>query len=256
MKKRFLIILCTLFLLCACSSSKQETDKPTIVVGIDNFEPYSYLNSKGEYAGLDVELAKTCFTRLGYNVEFKIIKWSDKNDLLNNGDIDCIWSCYSMNGREDLYDWAGPYLYSRQVVLVPSDSDVYILEDLAGRRIGVQATTKGESVFLHNNEYNIPEVSQIDSFSSVDDMFAAIRKDYVDAICGHEALLSTLLNEDYRLLSDSPSLSKLGVAFKKDGNNEIVSKLNDVLREIKDDGTLESIVKNYGLESDKVLINE
>lgn len=256
MKKRILSLFCIFFILCGCASEKEDTSKPTIVVGIDNFEPYSYVNSKGEFSGFDVELAKECFTRLGYNVQFKIIKWADKDEYLNEGTIDCIWSCFSMNGREDLYDWAGPYLYSRQVVLVASDSEIYTLEDLNGKRIGVQATTKGENVFLHNEDFNIPSVKQIDSFSSTEDMFSAIRKAYVDAICGHEALLGNLLNEDYRLLEESPSLSKLGVAFKKDSNNELVSKLNDTLKEIRDDGTLASIVTSYGLDSSKVMINE
>ena len=87
-------------------------------------------------------------------------------------------------------------------------------------------------------------------------MFSAIRKAYVDAICGHEALLSNLLSENYRLLNESPGLSKLGVAFKKDSKNDLVSKLNDTLKEIRDDGTLQEIVTSYGLDSSKVMINE
>ena len=256
MRKWILSLFCILFILCGCTSENEDAGKPTVIIGIDDFEPYSYINSKGEFAGLDVELAKECFKRLGYNVEFKVIKWANKDEYLSDGTIDCIWSCYSMNGREDLYDWAGPYLYSRQVVLVANDSDIKTLEDLSDKRIGVKATTKGENVFLHNEDFNIPSVKQIDSYSSTEDMFSAIRKAYVDAICGHEALLSNLLSENYRLLNESPSLSKLGVAFKKDSKNNLVSKLNDTLKEIRDDGTLQEIVTSYGLDSSKVMINE
>ena len=46
-----------------------------------------------------------------------------------------------MSGRETKYQWAGPYMYSRQVVAVRADSDIQSLSDLAGKRIGVQATT-------------------------------------------------------------------------------------------------------------------
>ena len=103
--------------------------------------------------------------------------------------IDCIWACYTMTGREDKYQWAGPYLYSRQMIVVRSDNDIWKFDDLEGKRIAVQATTKAEDLFLHRIESNLPTVSQVNCFSATEDMFAAIRKNYVDAIAGHEAML-------------------------------------------------------------------
>ena len=55
-----------------------------------------------------------------------------------------------MNGREDKYQWAGPYLYSRQMVAVRKESEINTIQDLEGKRIAVQATTKAEDLFLHN----------------------------------------------------------------------------------------------------------
>lgn len=112
-----LMALAMLFMagLCACSaqSSAAETAPQTIVVGIDVFDPYSYLDRNGQFAGIDVELATEAFSRLGYTPEFRTISWPDKDNLLSDGTIDCIWSCFSMNGRETKYQWAGPYMYSR-----------------------------------------------------------------------------------------------------------------------------------------------
>lgn len=66
---------------------------------------------------------------------------------MENGTIDCIWGSFSMDGREEEYQWAGPYLYSRQVVAVHSDSDIRTLQDLAGKVVAVQSTTKPEELF-------------------------------------------------------------------------------------------------------------
>lgn len=131
-----LMALAMLFMagLCACSAqprSAAETAPQTIVVGIDVFDPYSYLDRNGQFAGIDVELATEAFSRLGYTPEFRTISWPDKDNLLSDGTIDCIWSCFSMNGRETKYQWAGPYMYSRQVVAVRADSDIQSLSDLA-----------------------------------------------------------------------------------------------------------------------------
>ena len=256
MKKKLLGLLLVLLIICGCQ--KKETEELTkIVVGIDNFEPYSYIGSDGQFTGVDVELARTCFNRLGYEPDFVFIEWANKDTLLENGDIDCIWSCFSMNDREDKYDWAGPYLYSRQVILVRNNSEIFKLADLANKRIGVQATTKGEELMLHKIDSFIPSLRIVNSFSSTEDLFSAIRKNYVDAICGHEALLNKLaIEDDFRLLDDSPYLSKLGVAFLKDKDNDFVKSVNDTLMEMIADGSVTDIVLKYGFDSDKVIVNE
>ena len=125
--KRFCILFSAIALLSGCQKQHADTADPDyekIVVGIDKFEPYTYLDMDGNFTGVDIDLATLLFHRLGYDPEFKIIPWNDKNTLLSNGKIDCIWSCYSMNGREEEYQWAGPYLYSRQVIAVRSNSDI------------------------------------------------------------------------------------------------------------------------------------
>ena len=72
---------------------------PTVTIGMDPFEPYCYLDSNGQYAGIDVDLATEAFSRLGYKVEFQEINWPDKDSLLQDGTVDCLWACFSMNGR-------------------------------------------------------------------------------------------------------------------------------------------------------------
>lgn len=223
----------------------------SIIVGIDDFEPYSYQDANGEYAGIDIELAREALGRLGYEPTFQFIVWEDKDENLAGGEIDCIWSCYSMTDREDKYQWAGPYMYSRQVVAVRADGDIYTLQDLADKRIGVQATTKAEDLFLNIVDSPLPEVREVDSFSTTGEVFAVLRKDYVDAIAGHEALISKLVNNRdsaYRMLEESPYVSEIGVAFQKDTHLELTAELNQTLEEMKQDGTMEEIAKKYGLD--------
>ena len=88
----------------------------------------------------------------------------------------------------------------------------------AGKRIGVQATTKAESLFLGEISSLLPEVKQVNSFETTEDMFAALRKGYVDAVAGHEALVAKWTNLDessYRVLAESPYSSELGVASQR-----------------------------------------
>ena len=144
-------------LLCSCGRTGKTDDytaaMPVIVVGSDNYPPFNYMGTDGAPTGIDVELATEAFGRLGYRVKFVTIDWEKKKELVENDTIDCIWGSFSMDGREEEYQWAGPYLHSRQVVAVRSDSDIYTLQDLADKVVAVQSTTKPEELFL-NAEQN------------------------------------------------------------------------------------------------------
>ena len=46
-------------------NTKEETKKPVITLGSDNYPPYNYLNEDGVPTGIDVELATEAFKRMG-----------------------------------------------------------------------------------------------------------------------------------------------------------------------------------------------
>ncbi len=233
-----------------------NTNDKTIVIGIDTFAPYSYQDINGEYVGIDVELANLAFARLGYKTKYQVIPWSEKDKLLAQGTIDCIWSCYSMSGREQKYQWAGPYMYSRQVVAVRIKSKIHSLDDLTNKIIGVQTTTKAEEVFLRVKGSKLTNVRSLYSFATVDELFASLRKDYVDAIAGHEALIAKFVNTNpkiYTLLNESPYISQIGVAFFKDSHQELVSELTKTISDLKREGIIAQIAQKYGLNPEKTV---
>ena len=91
-------------LLCGCTAAEgmheHRTETPiTIKVGSDNYPPFNYTDENGNPAGVDVDLAKESFGRLGYAVSFVGIDWEEKKKLVEHGDIDCIWGCFSIDGR-------------------------------------------------------------------------------------------------------------------------------------------------------------
>ena len=248
-------------LLCSClhpgKADSYTAAMPVIVVGSDNYPPFNYMGTDGAPTGIDVELATEAFGRLGYRVKFVTIDWEKMKELVENDTIDCIWGSFSMDGREEEYQWAGPYLYSRQVIAVASDSDIQTFDDLLGKNVGVQDTTRAAELFFHTIDSALPEVKQVNCFATTEDMFAALRKGYVDAIAGHEALLNELIingKGKYRLLDESPYISKIGIAFQKGTHEELTQKINGLIKEMSEDGTIGSIAENYGLDAEKVVI--
>lgn len=258
MKKCIIILgmFCLCALISACSGKNSDANLPVLMIGSDEYAPYNYLDDNGEHAGIDVEIAKEACRRMGYRPEFKMIKWDEKESYLRDRVVDCLWGCFSMQGRDDDYAWAGPYMYSRQVVAVRADSGIYSLADLSGKTVAVQSTSKPEGILLGGTDSRIKDIKNVYSFVEMDDVFAALRKGYVDACAGHEtAILEYMKNSDgkYRILDNSLMSVGLGVAFYKDYDNEPVAKLNEVLQEMTDDGTMADILEKYGLDVKKNL---
>ena len=245
-------------LLSACRTEDKTavSSEKTIVIGYDPFDPYTYQDVNGDMAGIDVEIARQAFDRLGYEPVFKLINWEDKDIYLADGTVDCLWACFTMTDREDKYQWAGPYMYSRQMVAVRDDSDIYELSGLAGKRIAVQATGKAEMVFLNAADYGLPEMERVFSLSTTDEMYAILRKGYVDAIAGHEGMLGKIVNDGtntYRMLEESIYASELGVAFEKGTHEELARELTEILEAMKADGSIGQIAEKYGMDAEKTV---
>lgn len=221
---------------------------PVLVIGSDNYPPYNYEDAGGNPTGIDVELATEACRRMGYRAEFVKIEWEEKTKLVESGEIDCIWGCFSVNGRETLYNWTEPYMHSRQIVAVRADSVIHTLADLAGRRVAVQSTTKPEEILLAHTDPRIPAIGELISLPNRELIYPFLAKGYVDAIAAHEtAVLQGIkdLELDYRILDESLLDVGIGVAFAKDDTRGIAEALSATLAEMRRDGTAEKILGKY-----------
>ena len=242
MKRCVILVLACLIAvgaLCGCGARQPDTSLPKLLIGSDTYPPYVYMDNNGDITGLDVEIAREALRRMGYQAEFVSIDWERKKELVNKGDIDCIWGCFSMNGREEDYRWAGPYMVSRQVVAVNRHSDIQALEDLAGRSIAVQATTKPESLFLNHTDSRIPEVRALLTVQNRELIFSYLSKGYVDAIAAHEISIVQFMQDyglEYRILDEPLQVVGLGVAFARSDTRGLDTELNAVLAEMRADG--------------------
>lgn len=261
MKKRFyalFFILISVIVLCACStsdkeSSVQKSNLPKLKIGYDLYAPYSYIDESGDCAGIDIDILTEACHRLGYEPEFINIMWGTHGTLLSNGTLDCVCSGFSMTGRERLYQWAGPYLYSQELVVVRANSGIYDLNDLADKKIAVQVDTKSENFFLTDTIPAIKDVNEICTYRNLEEAFAAFNKGYTDAVAAHEAALQQYTKDSpdlYRYLSTPIVYSQLGIAFDKNADTSLVDALDTTLNEMNADGTIHSIAKKYDISSD------
>ena len=229
-------------------TNAKDSSLPQLIVGSDTYPPYIYLNNDGVPAGIDVEIATEAFRRMGYAARFETIDWEQKTDLVESGTIDCIWGCFSMQGREEMYRWAGPYMVSRQVAAVDADSSIRSLSDLADKTVAVQSTGKPEEIFLSGSDPRIPQTVEVLSIENRSVQYALLSCGYVDAIAAHETGILQYMKDnsvEFRILEEPLLVTGLGAAFAKNDTRGLDSQLTDTLAQMRADGTLEQIVGRY-----------
>ncbi len=120
------------------------------------------------------------------------------------------------------------------------ENTVYSLEDLKGKKIGVQLKTTGD---VYASEI---EGAQVQRFNKGKDAIAALQAGEIDAVMLDDGPANVFAGEfeNIRILEESYAEEEYGLVVKK-GNRELLDKINDALDKIKADGTLEAITKNW-----------
>lgn len=126
------------------------------------------------------------------------------------------------------------------------ENTVFSLEDLKGKKIGVQIQTTGD---IYATDIENADVKR---FNKGKDAVAALREGEIDAVILDDGPARLFVEEfkDIRILDESYEEEEYGIAVKK-GNKELLDKINTALDKIKEDGTLEAIFQNWIYEDGK-----
>ncbi len=140
MKKILCVLMAVAMIVCmtACGSAgKSGVEDGVLTVGMEcAYAPYNWTqtddsngavpiaNVPGAYAnGYDVMMAKKICEANGWKLEVKKLDWDSLVPAVQTGEIDCAIAGQSMTAeREEVVDFAGPYIYASIVCLVQKDS--------------------------------------------------------------------------------------------------------------------------------------
>ena len=238
-----------------CGEVCAANDDNTFIVGFDaEFPPYGYKDDSGEYVGFDLDLADEVCKRRGWTLVKQPIDWDSKDMELSSGSIDCIWNGCTMNGREEDYTWSVPYVDNSQVVIVKRDSGISKLTDLTDKVVAVQADSSALAAFTGEDatEENIAlcksfaDLQQVGDYNSA---FMNLESGMVDAICMDIGVANYQVDsrgDDFIILEEQVSSEAYAIGFKL-GNEELRDSINEVLKEMQEDGTFDSIAAEWGL---------
>ncbi len=236
---------------CGGSGGGAAAGGDKFIVGFDqNFPPYGYVGTDGKFTGFDLDLAAEVANRNGWQIEYKPINWDNKDQELNAGSIDCIWNGFTMEGREDGYEWTEPYMDNSQVIVVRQDSGVQDLAGLTGKTVMAQV----DSAALHLLEDGGDQAALAKTFKALQQVadyqsaFLELEQGSVDAVALDLPVARFQVagkESTFKILDNDPlSTEHYGVGFKL-GNTQLRDMVQATLKKMVADGTVKKIADKY-----------
>lgn len=228
----------------ADQSLQKVLDAKTFVVGFDEaFPPMGYLDANNEHVGFDIDLAKEVAKRMGVEIKLQPIDWSQKENELNSGNIDCIWNGFTITQeRLAAMNFTTPYMKNRQVVIVLADSPIKTLADLKGKKLAVQAESSAVEALNKAADFksSLGEVVELkDNVTALMDLKAS----GTDALLVDEIVAGYYIAREgkaYRILDESLAEEEYGVGFRK-ADQALRDEVQKQLEAMAKDGTLAKI---------------
>lgn len=232
------------------TNSNAASDAFTLIVGFDqSYPPYGFVGDDGNYTGFDLDLAQAVCEKEGWNLEMKAIDWDAKDALLSQGNINCIWNGFTMEGRENGYTFSDPYMLNEQVVVVKNDSDVSALSDLAGKTVMTQVDSaaldvlEGDQADL-NASFSGGAVQTIGDYNNA---FMQLQSGMVDAVACDLSIAQYQVAQNpgqYVVLTESLSSEHYAVGFKK-GDSDLANQVSEALKALDEEGKVKELCEKY-----------
>lgn len=223
----------------------QIQESGTLKVGVEGtYPPYTYHDDDGTLTGFDVDVAKAIADKLGVEADFTESDWDSLLAGIDSGRLDTVINAVSITDeREEKYDFAGPYFYiTQQIVVAKDNDDIVDMESLDGKKMANTATTAYLDL-LEDAGVSLVQISTADEAVS---LISSGRADFT-------TFNSVVFNEYLKQHPDAnlkvafviPDVQdEYGVPVKK-GETALYDAIQNAIDELKEDGTLSQLSMDY-----------
>ncbi len=205
------------------------------------------------------ETAESGFTGFDVDLVAAIAKGLDLELVIRDSDFEALQSGLLLNGkqcdlgasamtitdeRKENLLFTDGYYTSQQSLLVPTDSDIASIADLAGKKVGVQQGTTGETY----TKQNAPDAKRI-QYGDDGKLYLALKAGQIAAI-----LQDLPVNLEHQRDPNEPGRFKVvetydtselyGFAARKD-NSALIEAVNEQLQALRDSGEYQTIFDKY-----------
>ena len=235
---------------------KKIKEKGYILIGSSNDAPFSYTDVEtGKLEGIDIEILREICKRLGIpDIQMKVVDFANLLVELNNNNIDMVVDAmYVKDERLKVAAFTDKWYQEGEAVVIPVDSAIAGKDDLKDKKVGAQpGTTFYETAQKWLDEGRIAGLEAYDNQAT---LMTAVNMGKVDAVVTDGIVAGYTLSADsslkLKLLApyEAEASGQIGAALRFE-DKAFLDEVNKCLNEMKEDGTLLTILKDYRLTED------
>ncbi len=225
--------------------SAANEGKETLTMATNaTFPPYEYYDEENgnEIVGIDVEIAEAIAEKLGMKLEIQDIDFDAIVTSVQSGKADIGLAGMTVDpDRAKNVNFTDSYATGVQVIIVKEDSDITGPDSLEGKKIGVQQGTTGD--IYCSESYGDENVIK---YTSGPNAVEALKTGKVDCVVidNQPAKEYVKANEGLKILDTEYVQEEYAAIVAKD-NEELFEKVNNAIKELKEDGTIQKILDKY-----------
>ena len=207
------------------------------------FPPYEMISDNDGFEGIDVEIATEIARKLGLELVVDDMEFGSVITSVQSGKSDIAMAGLTVTEeRKQNVDFTTSYATGIQVIIVPEDSDILTVDDLANdKMIGVQDGTTG--YIYCSDDYGEDHIT---SYTNGAMAIEALKGGKVDAVVidNEPARAFVAANDGLKILDTEYIVENYAIGVSKD-NPGLCKAVNDALTELIADGTVQMIVDKY-----------
>ena len=240
--KKLLIGLVGAAMICGCG----EKDNSLKMITEATFPPYEFLRGQ-EIAGIDVEICRAVAKKLNRPFKAETVDFDSVIPAVISGKADLAAAGITVTeDRKKNVDFSIPYVKTGIVVIYKKSNPFKNIEQLKGKKIGVQGGTTSETFVLEQLKQE-PERSK-----SPAEAVAALKSGrVVFVIADIDPAKNCVKGEADLALSDFITSEEYAVAIRK-GQPELLKTIDETITELKASGQLDQWIRQFTEESDKL----
>ena len=206
------------------------------------FPPYESTDDNGNFVGIDVDVAAAIAEKLGLELQVDDMDFDAALLAAQNGKSDLVMAGVTVTeDRQLVMDFSDSYATGIQSIIVKEDSDIATPDDLADKMIGTQRGTTG--YIYCSDDFGDEHVTPYDDGLTA---VQALVNGQVDAVVIDNAPAKEFVaaNPGLKILDTSYAEEDYAIGVAK-GNTAMLDAINGALEELKNDGTLQTIIDKY-----------